>query len=159
MEKKKVLIADDEAHIRLLVRSILGKDYIILEASDGEEAVDMARTERPDLILMDIMMPKLDGVGACYILKSYSGTKGIPVVMLTALTDKLDQEYARNRQSEQQRFYESVCFGAGPHILTLKCVDVVCQLFFVLKCGYKNVLVLNALHKRIDRVVGPIRNN
>ena len=96
MDKKKVLIADDEAHIRLLVRSILAKDCIVLEAGDGEEAVDVARTERPDLILMDIMMPKLDGVGACNIIKSDSITGTIPVVMLTALTDKLDQKYAKD---------------------------------------------------------------
>ena len=85
MEKKKVLVADDEVYIRLLARSLLSRDYTILEASDGEEAVAMARAQSPDLILMDVMMPKLDGVGACYILKSYSETKGIPVVMLTAL--------------------------------------------------------------------------
>lgn len=92
--KKKILIADDEASIRRLVRSILDKDYIILEASDGEEAVDIARTQEPALILMDIMMPKLDGVGACYVLKSSSETKATPVVMLTARTDKLDQQYS-----------------------------------------------------------------
>jgi two-component system alkaline phosphatase synthesis response regulator PhoP len=96
MDKKKVLIADDEAHIRLLMRSILAKDYIVLEASDGEEAVDVARTERPNLILMDIMMPKLDGVGACNIIKSDSTTKGIPVIMVSARGDKVDQEYAKD---------------------------------------------------------------
>lgn len=96
MGKRKVLIADDETYIRLLVKSILGKDYIVLEAGDGEEALDMARSERPDLILMDILMPKLDGVGACYILKSHFGTKGIPIVMLTALTEQPDQEYSRD---------------------------------------------------------------
>ena len=94
MTKKKVLVADDEAYIRLLVRSILGKDYTVLEASDGEEAVNMAHAQRPDLILMDIMMPKLDGVGACNIIKSDPITGTIPVVMLTALADKLDQKYA-----------------------------------------------------------------
>ena len=96
MAKKKILVADDEAYIRLLVRSTLGRDYIVLEASNGEEAVDMARTQSPDLILMDIMMPKLDGVGACNITKSDPITGTIPVIMLTALTDKLDQKYAKD---------------------------------------------------------------
>lgn len=95
MEKKKILIADDEVYIRLLVRSILGKDYFVLEASNGEEAVNIACTRRPDLILMDVMMPKLDGVGACRILKSRLVAKGVPVVMLTALADELDQQYAK----------------------------------------------------------------
>ncbi len=96
MEEKKILIADDEVYVRLLVKSILGKDYVVLEASDGEEAVDMARTQRPDLILMDIMMPKLDGVGACNIIKSDSDTAAIPVIMLSARRDRLDQEYAKD---------------------------------------------------------------
>lgn len=96
MEKRKILVADDEAYIRLLVKSILGRDYVVLEASDGEEAVNMARTQRPDIILMDIMMPKLDGVGACNIIKSDSDTTAIPVIMLSARRDRLDQEYARD---------------------------------------------------------------
>ncbi len=96
MAKKKILIADDEVYIRLLVRSILGKDYTVLEASNGEEAVDTARTQKPDLILMDIMMPKLDGVGACNIIKSDPIIGAIPVVMLTARADKLDQKYAKD---------------------------------------------------------------
>ena len=96
MDKGKILIADDEAYIRLLVRGILGKDYIVLEACDGEEAVDIARTQRPDLILMDIMMPKFDGIGACHVIKSDSVTEGIPVIMVSARGEKLDQEYARD---------------------------------------------------------------
>ena len=96
MEKKKVLIADDEAYIRLLVKSILGRDYIVLEASNGEEAVDMARQQRPALILMDIMMPKLDGVGACKVIKSGLAGELIPVIMVTAREDKLDREYSRD---------------------------------------------------------------
>ena len=96
MEKKKILIADDEVVIRRLVRMSLGKDYIILEASDGEEAVNIARAERPDLVLMDIMMPRLDGIGACNVIKSDSSTRGIPVIMVTARGDRLDQQYARD---------------------------------------------------------------
>lgn len=94
--KKKILVADDEPSIRRAVRKILEKDHVVLEASDGEQAIDMARVQRPDLILMDIMMPKLDGVGACNIIKSDSTLKSIPVIMLTALTHKLDQEYSRS---------------------------------------------------------------
>ena len=95
MGKKRILIADDEAYIRLLVKSTLGKDYIVLEASDGEEAVSVARTQKPDLILMDIMMPKLDGVGACNVLKADTATRMVPIIMVSARGDKLDQEYSR----------------------------------------------------------------
>ena len=95
MDRRKVLIADDELFIRLLVRSALGREYTVLEASNGEEAIDIARRQRPDIILMDIMMPKLDGIGACYILKSDPNTKTIPVIMVSVRTDKLDQDYSQ----------------------------------------------------------------
>ena len=95
-DQKKILIADDEASIRLLVKRLLGNNYIVLEASDGEEAVNMAYNHKPDLILMDILMPKMDGFSACYALKTDWATKTMPVVMLTAvgyeLNKKLGQE-------------------------------------------------------------------
>jgi len=90
MDKQKILIADDEANIRLLVSSMLGKDYIVLGASDGKEAVDIARTQKPDLVLMDIMMPNVDGYTACYTIKQDPVTKAIPVVMLTAIGHELN---------------------------------------------------------------------
>jgi two-component system alkaline phosphatase synthesis response regulator PhoP len=105
----KILVVDDEQHIRRLVNLILGKEYQILEASDGEEAIDIARREAPVLILMDIMMPNLDGIGACHILKSDDRTKEIPVVMLTAIGDKLDQDYARRMGADG---YVTKPFGA-----------------------------------------------
>jgi len=91
MDKKKILIADDEPSIRLLVSDLLGKDYIILEASDGEEAVDIARRENPDLILMDILMPRVDGYTACHQIKQDEATKAIPVVMLTGVGHELNK--------------------------------------------------------------------
>ena len=94
--KKRILVVDDEAHIRRLVRGMLGEDYIVLEASDGREAVDMARMQRPDLILMDIMMPEMDGYTSLNRITTHPVTKAIPVVMLTGvgfeLNVKLSQE-------------------------------------------------------------------
>lgn len=90
MGKKKVLVVDDEENVRHLVRSILGKDNIVLEAKDGQAAVDMARSQEPDFILMDIMMPNMDGYTACHIIKNNPVTKTIPVVMLTALSQELN---------------------------------------------------------------------
>lgn len=77
---KKILVVDDEPSDRILLRKILSKNYIITEASNGEEAVDLARSEKPVLILMDIMMPKIDGYNACYriphqIIKSTGTTR------------------------------------------------------------------------------------
>ncbi len=62
MEGKKVLIADDEENIRYVVRDMLGQANIVLEAKNGEEAVDITRSQRPDLIKMDIMMPGKSGI-------------------------------------------------------------------------------------------------
>jgi CheY-like chemotaxis protein len=90
MERKKILIADDEPNVRLLVSSMLAKDYTVLKASDGEEAINIARSQKPDLILMDIMMPKLDGYTACHTIKTDQATKVIPVVMLTAIGHELN---------------------------------------------------------------------
>jgi len=95
MGKKKILIADDEFYVRDIVKGALENDYIVLESSDGEEAIDIARKQKPSLILMDILLPKLDGISACYILKSDASTRAIPIVMISGRTDKLDQDYSR----------------------------------------------------------------
>jgi CheY-like chemotaxis protein len=94
MDKQKVLIADDEQMVRLMVSRILGDEYAILEAADGEEAVDIARRQQPALILMDLMMPRLDGYAACLKIKSDETTKEIPVVMLTAIDHQLNKKFA-----------------------------------------------------------------
>jgi two-component system alkaline phosphatase synthesis response regulator PhoP len=73
---------------------MLEKDYIVLEATDGKEAVDIAKGERPDIILMDLMMPRLDGFTACSEIKTDQTTKVIPVVMLTAVGHELNKKYA-----------------------------------------------------------------
>ena len=93
---KKILIADDEASVRLLVKKLLSKNYIVLEANDGKEAVTMAYSEKPDLILMDIMMPKMDGNTACYALKMNQDTKAIPVVMFTAIGYELNKKLSQD---------------------------------------------------------------
>ena len=94
MEKKKILIVDDESSVRLLVSSMLGKDYIVIGANDGEEAIDIAHRQELALILMDIMMPKVDGYNACYVIKTDPTTKKIPVVMLTAVGYELNRKLA-----------------------------------------------------------------
>jgi len=91
-KKRKILIADDEESIRLLVRSILGNFYTVIEAADGQEAVEAAQKQQPALILMDILMPRKDGLLACYEIKANVATKAIPVVMLTAIDLELNKK-------------------------------------------------------------------
>lgn len=95
MGKKKILIADDEPNVRLLLSSMLGKNYTVIEASDGEEAINIARSQKPSLILMDVMMPKMDGYTACSRIKIDQVTKEIPVVMLTAMDQELNVKLAK----------------------------------------------------------------
>ncbi len=94
--KGKILIADDEPHIRQLVDNALGKDYSILQASNGEEAMEIALSQKPDLILMDIVMPKVDGYSACSQIKADQATKGIPVVMVTGIGFKINEKVAKD---------------------------------------------------------------
>ncbi len=90
MRESKVLIADDEPEIRLMVNRMLGKEYLILEAANGREAVNVARLQKPNLILMDIMMPDMDGYSSCSAIKGDPDTKDIPVVMLTGIEHELN---------------------------------------------------------------------
>ena len=94
--KKKVLIVDDEPGVRRLVRRMLSKDYVVLEAQNGEEGVNTAGSEKPDVILMDVMMPTMDGLTACYAIKTDETTKAIPVVMLTAIGYDLNKKLSED---------------------------------------------------------------
>lgn len=85
--KRKVLIVDDEADNRDLVDQILSEKFEVVTAADGEEGLRMARAELPDLILLDITMPKLDGISVCETLRTNEATKHIPIIMLTASSD------------------------------------------------------------------------
>jgi two-component system alkaline phosphatase synthesis response regulator PhoP len=94
-KKGTILIVDDEPNIRLLVGNLLGGDYDVLEASNGVEALHIARRQSPDLILMDIMMPDMDGYSACYAIKNDDLTSKIPVVMVTAVGQELNRMFAQ----------------------------------------------------------------
>lgn len=94
MDKKRILIADDEPNIRSVVARMLDKDYIVLEAANGKEAVDIAGRERPDIILMDLMMPEMDGYTACSLIKADQATKMIPVIILTAIGHEFNRKFA-----------------------------------------------------------------
>lgn len=89
----RILIIEDNHSNRLLARDILSfKGYAALEAENGEAGLRIARQERPDLVLLDIQMPKMDGFAVLRALRAESATRGLPVVALTALTMRGDQE-------------------------------------------------------------------
>jgi DNA-binding response OmpR family regulator len=89
---RTLLIADDEGGIRSLVRMTLQrKQYEILEAADGEEALALARKHHPELVLLDVMMPGLSGFEVCRALKDDPATADATVVMLTAKAQDADR--------------------------------------------------------------------
>ena len=90
---KKILIADDRSEVVELVKVTLeGKGYQSIDASDGREALEKIKREKPDLVLLDIVMPKMDGFEVLSKLRKDPKTKDIPIIMLTAKGQKLDQE-------------------------------------------------------------------
>lgn len=88
--KKKILIVDDEPVVIKLLSRLLNEHYAVIKAKNGREAIAIAGAEQPDLILLDLMMPKMDGYQCCHLIKSDPKTKMIPVVMLTAVNQKLN---------------------------------------------------------------------
>jgi signal transduction histidine kinase/ligand-binding sensor domain-containing protein/DNA-binding response OmpR family regulator len=85
-EKKAILIVDDEQLIRFLLKDILGDSYIIYEASTGKQAIEVIHRAMPDLIVSDIMMPDMNGLELCDLIKNTSETCHIPFVLLSART-------------------------------------------------------------------------
>ncbi len=84
MQRKKILCVDDSATILMMERMILSKGpYDLVTATDGEEAVSKALAERPDLILMDIVMPRMNGFDACRRIRQEEATRDTPVIMVT----------------------------------------------------------------------------
>jgi len=84
-----VLIVDDESAGRDTLESILdGEGYVLLMATNGAEAIEMARVNQPDIILMDVMMPGMTGFDACRYIRSESDLAEIPIILLTALDDR-----------------------------------------------------------------------
>lgn len=82
---EKILFADDDAEIQDIVKTILMKEgYGVTVAKDGNEALDLARVSNPDLIILDYLMPGLDGIEVCRALKNDRAFKDVPVMILTA---------------------------------------------------------------------------
>ncbi|MGD0918523.1 MAG: response regulator [Thermodesulfobacteriota bacterium] len=92
MSPKKILIVDDEVDLVETVRFPLEMEgFNVLVSYNGEDALSQARKERPDLILLDLMLPKLDGYKVCRLLKFDERYKNIPILMLTAKTQEKDK--------------------------------------------------------------------
>ena len=93
MARKKILVVDDSGTARMIEQMALGRSqYDVVQAKDGAEAVKMAKKELPDLILMDVMMPQMDGYEACRTIRAQEETKSIPVIMVTTRGEPVNVE-------------------------------------------------------------------
>lgn len=90
-DRNTILIVDDDSANRSLLYELLKDDYRLLTAENGLQAITVAQQNMPDLILMDVSMPELDGINACELLKASEETKDIPVIFLTALGGIMDE--------------------------------------------------------------------
>jgi len=96
MEKKKILIVEDEPEmVQRLKRRLEANGYETIEAYDGEAGLELAKSKNPDLILLDLMLPKLDGYKLCGLLKADSRYSKVPVLIFTALAQESDEQMAK----------------------------------------------------------------
>jgi DNA-binding response OmpR family regulator len=92
---KKVLVADDNASLRALMRATLDTGHLhVLEAADGRQALELALSQRPELVFLDWTMPELSGVEVCRRLRADPATQGVQIVMLTARSQEFDRRAA-----------------------------------------------------------------
>jgi len=115
-QAKKVLIADDEPDVHEFVKAVLRDCGVtILSAEDGEAAIATARAETPDLVILDIQMPKKDGFQVFQELRGDDATKGIPVIMLTAVSARTGIKFGSETVGEY--------FGSEPEKYIDKPID------------------------------------
>ena len=92
----KLLIVDDEAYIRLLIQQALeeleDEGITLLTADNGEQALEIIKTEKPQLVFLDVMMPKMNGFDVCHKVKNELGFKDIHIIMLTAKGQEFDKQ-------------------------------------------------------------------
>lgn len=114
---KTILVVEDDPKSLKLVRDLLRvSGFTTIEATDGEQGVALARSKKPDLILMDIMMPKMDGYTACRAIRTDKATRTIPVVMLSALGHELNKELGKDMGANA---YITKPFGGLNYLLQL----------------------------------------
>ena len=94
---KRILVADDDTRVLILMRDMLElKGYSVIEARDGQEALDKAKSEKPDLVILDVTMPKLDGDQVYMMLKAEPQNKSLPILILTGLRSDKEIEASQD---------------------------------------------------------------
>jgi DNA-binding response OmpR family regulator len=124
MAKAKILVIDDNSYMRKLLESRLkANDYQVVLAEDGKEAFSKAESEEPDLVLLDITMPKMDGFQIAEKLKNHASTRSIPIIFVTA------------RGQEEEIFKATKELGAAAYIIK----------------PFRSEILLNEIKKALDK--------
>lgn len=90
--KNRVLIVDDEPGNIKILSSLLAADYALSVATSGKQALEVARAQSPDIVLLDMVMPEMDGIAVCRALKADPATRDIPVIFVTSMGDSANEE-------------------------------------------------------------------
>ena len=99
MRYKKILIVDDDSvNLKMLKKVFNSNEFHVLLASGGFEAVNIAKNDHPDLIILDILMPDMDGSEVAWILKNDPLTQNIPIIFLSSLIKKEEEQYSSTRE-------------------------------------------------------------
>ncbi len=122
LEKKKILLVDDEPNIVMVVEARLkANNYEVITAANGEEALTKAREEKPDLIILDLMLPKIDGYQVCRLLKFDKNYSNIPIILLTAKGQREDREWGEKAGADAyitKPFEAAVLLGKIKELVT-----------------------------------------
>ncbi|MEW6376190.1 MAG: response regulator [Thermodesulfobacteriota bacterium] len=93
---RKILVTEDSPTILEILKSVLEEEgYEVITAMDGHQALELARNEKPDLMILDLMLPKIDGYKVCRMLKFDEKYKNIPIIMLTARTKESEENLGK----------------------------------------------------------------
>jgi DNA-binding response OmpR family regulator len=96
MSKKILIIEDEEDLLKMMIFRLKSADYEVISAVDGLQGLEMAKKEKPNLIILDLMLPRLDGFRVCKMLKASDEYKDIPIIILTARMDESDKKLAED---------------------------------------------------------------
>jgi len=101
MAGEKILVVDDSpTELELMTKPLINNNYNVITATDGEQAVEKALSEIPDLIVLDVIMPKMNGFQACRKIKSSSRTEHIPIVLLTSKKEQSDEFWGKKQGAD-----------------------------------------------------------
>ena len=100
MSQKILIVDDDPSTIRLVSKLLLGQGYQVISAENGMEALVKIKKEKPDLVVLDVMMPEINGYDVCYQLRFNKEFEHIPIILLTIREQELDENLAKRADIE-----------------------------------------------------------